>query len=183
MVRAILDGQKTQARRILRPQPPERCAGFERVFPIAPYFEARDALGNPIDDAFAYGQKARVAHPPLAVKIGTIHRAREVWAHGADGGFVYQADQDPTSQRLGKWCSPLAMPLKATRLFFTVTDIRIQRLQDITDSDAKAEGVADIKAFARLWDKTVGYKAWDANPWVYAISFTPHRATLDQMAA
>lgn len=184
MVRAILDGKKTQTRRILRPQPNKRCVALPKVFGEAPFFEAYDVWGNPVDDAFPRGKEDRVSHPPIYTNIGDIYWVRETWAHGANGGFVYKADSGSESQRLGHcWRTPIHMPRNATRLFLTVTDIRLHRLQDISEADAKAEGVADIKAFVRLWDEINGGKAWDANPWVYAISFIPHRANLDQMAA
>lgn len=97
------------------------------------------------------------------------------------------------------------VPRWASRLTLTVTDVRVQRLQDISEEDARAEGVATIappdprdgarhfgvlgvaaidrltasKAFADLWNSINGPGAWQANPWVAAISFTVERRNID----
>ncbi len=95
----------------------------------------------------------------------------------------------------GPWRSPIHMPRWASRLTLTVTDVRVQRLQDISSADAIAEGCppyansATIDCdtpnprddFKRLWNSIHGTDAWDANPWVAAISFETHRCNIDTM--
>jgi hypothetical protein len=94
------------------------------------------------------------------------------------------------------------MPRWASRLTLTVTDVRVQRLQEIAEADAVAEGVNpclegnqcpdgphggccamyDPKdAYAALWNSLHGPDAWDANPWVYALTFTVHHRNIDAM--
>jgi hypothetical protein len=77
------------------------------------------------------------------------------------------------------------MPRWASRITLRITDIRVERLQDITENDAKAEGVKPLDyaahhvaagcgariAFEQIWNSINGPGAWEANPWVWAISF------------
>lgn len=138
---------------------------------------------------------------------------RETWATTVDprsrGCVVYRADgtavlqlcaddgegdpvgiSDPTSIAPGfevrRWTPSIFMPRWASRITLEVTEVRVQRLWDITDEDATEEGVTpqlqDIEddawtetprqAFARLWRDINGDGSWDANPWVWAIGFT-----------
>lgn len=115
------------------------------------------------------------------------------------------------SGHIGRWCcascdellpraktSPIFMPRWASRLTLTVTDVRVQRLREISEADARAEGVSpitepnDLKwehyaphgaAFVILWNSINGPGAWDANPWVAAYTFTVQRGNIDQLEA
>jgi hypothetical protein len=94
---------------------------------------------------------------------------------------------------LGSIVSPKSMPRWASRLTLTVTDVRVQRLQDISEEDAIAEGASPVlvppdggsaphvEGFRALWNDLHGPDAWDANPWVSAITFTVHHGNIDQM--
>jgi hypothetical protein len=95
------------------------------------------------------------------------------------------------------------MPRCASRITLTVTDVRVQRVQDISEEDAKAEGAmfhdgrptchhgwrhdySDVwptarHSFCALWNSLHGPEAWDANPWVYALTFTVHHDNIDAM--
>ncbi len=91
------------------------------------------------------------------------------------------------------------MPRWASRMTLTVTDVRVQRLQDISEADAVAEGVIHdsfggwrghegtigyptaIWAYHHLWNSLHGPGAWDANPWVVALTFNVQRGNIDQM--
>ena len=91
------------------------------------------------------------------------------------------------------WVREGNKPRAASRLTLIVTDVRVERLQDISEDDAIAEG-ADLAradgrldptfrlAFSNLWNSIYGPDAWEANPWVSAITFTVHDCNIDQMA-
>ncbi len=122
---------------------------------------------------------------------------------GAGASFDY--DAHPTTawrngywiadiEAHGPWASPLHMPRWASRLTLTVTDVRVQRLHDISESDARAEGcIPDDEGlnpnyygparslYEVLWNSINGAGSWDANPWVVAYSFTVHHSNIDAM--
>lgn len=98
-------------------------------------------------------------------------------------------------KRLGRF-----MPRRYSRLTLAVTDVRVERLQDCSEADAIAEGIEQygrffglpdtdwdaaelsaVGAYHRLWNSINGPGAWDANPWVVAVSFDVHRVNIDQM--
>lgn len=110
---------------------------------------------------------------------------------------IYKADYDPVeaagiSGMYGGWRPSIHMPRWASRLTLEITEVRVQRLQDIKEEDAKAEGIdtsvvdpsptgiSGIRAknyvhakdfFADLWRLMYGHENWDSNPWVWAITF------------
>jgi hypothetical protein len=110
---------------------------------------------------------------------------RETWAHERDGtgcpddtGVLYRAtdpgwDDEGTGLR---WRPSIFMPRAASRILLEITDVRVQRLQGISDEDARAEGYDRSHAFPRewfalLWERIHGPGSWHANPWVWAITF------------
>jgi hypothetical protein len=119
----------------------------------------------------------------------------------ADDGYHYKGDATPTSEEVRKaygykWRPSIHMPKAAARIFLRVTDVRAERLHDITESDAQAEGATDggcancgeketeckcgrpspdhVDAFAHMWIQIhgeSGEKGWHANPWVWVRTF------------
>jgi hypothetical protein len=83
----------------------------------------------------------------------------------------YRADGDPSDSDL-RWTPSIHMPRRLCRLLLRVTAVRAERIQSITDADARAEGVEDRGEFERLWRGQYGDAAWAANPWVWVVSFT-----------
>ena len=208
MVRAILreieapGTGKTQTRRLLKPQPdfPAVLRGF---LP-----DSGDVLFNPLKDALIRDcQKIRLPYRP-----GDRLWVRETWAAGAcanglapkflhpgfwrrdNGGLWFAADGaaplHPVTPK-GPNRATIHMPRWASRLTLHVTDVRVQRLQDISEADAVAEGcparndeeLAGMEAsgwFCSLWDDLNAKRApWASNPWVVAITFLPALGNID----
>lgn len=155
-VRAILDGKKTQTRRVINPQPPQI---FDKIPATFKCMIGDFALW---ENGFADWQN-KVPRQP-----GDKLWVRETWARRGDK-YYYRADSNceeirsradcecPKNQPVTavcelceavdgyvKWHSPLFMPREAARIFLRVTNVRVERVQDISDSDAKAEGCTGI---------------------------------------
>ena len=172
MVRAILDGRKTQTRRVIRF--PEGTTGH------LPPSGAKDYIYWP-------GGIKRAPYKP-----GDTLWVRETWKQYTTGtagaglidGYLYKADEPLNTSGMmveGRWHPSIHMPKEAARIWLKVNDIRCERIQDITNKDAKAEGMncaTDNSGqmhrfkFQKLWDSISDEKSnWDANPWVWVISF------------
>lgn len=169
MVQAILDGRKTQTRRLCKPQPRS---------------DIQDTF-----DPIACGLLLDVVRT-AKYDIGDILWVRETWWHnrevwGDSEVFLYKADfpiggYDHVDAY--KWKPSIFMPKDACRIKLRVTDIRIERLLSITEKDAEAEGVDCSSvdggqtllfkpAFFDLWDKINGKGSWEKNPWAWVITF------------
>lgn len=230
MVRAILDGRKTQTRRIMKPQP-DPCPGGghwwpSNVFKTMLHVEeemqnGKGGWGGLVGDACPFGD------------VGDRIWVRETWATlGNEDGCcvdwegnlckgdersaarIYRAscEQRPGDYGLwsipddaywkphtkehkfeGAWRPSIHMPRWASRILLEITDVRVERLNAISEEDATAEGVppagsllpdypgtfltpkgdfATAKvAFQRLWESIYGEESWKANSWVWVISF------------
>jgi hypothetical protein len=189
MVRAILDGRKTQTRRVMKPVPTFNAGGAildadgGQEDYVEPHWVLPSACSCP------YGKPGDL----LWVREGFAVQP-ELWAdnHGPQP-IHYTADQvigfagKPDQRQIEDYRSKpsIHMPRWASRITLRITDIRVERLQDITEDDARAEGCdparwideTDVgmegyrEGFARLWNKINGPGAWDANPWIWAVSF------------
>ena len=187
MVRAILDGKKTETRRVVTPQPEFRNGetGF--------YILMDDGSFELKIDGYEY-----TSDYPITPKYyrGDILYVRETFIKtGTDNPkYFYKADCHPSLHHLYKFSPSLHMPKEAARLFLRVTDVRAERLQEIDEVGTAKEGIrtdvltcrfddpdfveniGGVPIFAKLWDSTVRKDAidkfgWDANPWVFVYSF------------
>lgn len=172
MVRAIFEGRKTQTRRLVK-QPP--------------------ILGDILRDekGWYYEDGTRNGHaliPPC--NPGDILWVRETW-HKDAGRYMYRANYTDNEKfyRNGKevqlrWSPSIHMPKEAARIFLRVKDVRVERLNDMDEEAAIAEGFPDspagadspIERFSALWDKTVKRDdlreyGYHANPWIWVIEF------------
>lgn len=231
MIRALLDGRKTQTRRIIKFAGIGNVAAFERVardLQDRPVYEMRDGASKhyarPAAPGFVdyhystpigFGDRlwVREAHALLprtayrmSIGTGTIAQIE----HPSDGysAAVFREGFDRSGAP--RWRPSIHMPRWASRLTLTVTDVRVERLQDISEADAIAEGVERHKlgwlpyatvfyeadgvipanyhrdprhSYMQLWNQINGPGAWDANPWVAAYTFTVHPCNIDRMEA
>ncbi len=196
MVLALLDGRKTQTRRVLKPQPDKFCRDLPNSGAWSDEHWRQMYMGT-----FHDGRRLMKSFTYAA---GERLWVREAWGLGlSDHGdcprykatMDYQCGDKIKSPHEGpfKWRSPIFMPRKFSRLTLIVTDVRVQRLHEITPADAIAEGCAPYANsatidcdtpnprddFARLWNSINGPGAWALNPWVCAISFEVRRANID----
>lgn len=178
MVKAILEGRKTVTRRIIKPTSKDA-----------------DRVGILIDDITKTimgaincrkdGSAISGIKPPY--QIGDILYVRETWRyskfHGNEQGYMYRASCDENWD--GLWKPSLHMPKEAARIWLKVTDVRVERLRDITPKQAGEEGVTwetdnsglyRRMRFKQLWDSTIKKQdldkyGWNANPYVWVIEF------------
>lgn len=184
MVLALLEGRKTQTRRVAKLQPRTR-ADIGHYGLGMPFIRNPDPLRRNVDSPYG--------HP------GDRMWVRETWRVTEDGGqpepggstyciIKYRADDAQATYGLGddlapyyadngRWRSSIHMPRWASRITLEVTHVRVERLQAITEADAVAEGVEYERpidprdAFRRLWWSIDGAESWNANPWVWVVEF------------
>lgn len=199
MVRAILDGRKSQTRRIIKPQP------------VGPVFIATDPKTPryclPYNETLTMGglaMRCPYGQPGDRLWVRETCRAEEL-PSGLDG-VRYLADDcfipiENTEAASDAWLSLAAyrqrlsghhkcrkmpaihMPRWASRITLEITGIRMERLQDISESDALAEGIdpkfppdeqvanAARMRYADIWESINGPGSWAANPWVWVVEF------------
>lgn len=221
MVRAILEGRKTQTRRVVKhpsgewknhalgtitiPHPKKGKFGLLIKRDVIKDFQESDLIPCP------YG------------KIGDVLWVRETWgvvSHGfdeygdvcdwipdrpnteviemkfgaqgyytghviyrADGEFAWCDDEMSVMEEKSLWKPSIHMPKEACRIKLEITDIRVERLQDISEEDAKAEGFEEkylymqkvyetaYSQFSRIWESINSPESWEDNPWVWVIEF------------
>lgn len=183
MVRAILDGRKNVTRRAIKPQP------SGRPFPMP---EESCWPGY-----FKFEGTNRVIKPPY--QPGDTLWTRETWSTTDTCGlfppwpstgthYIYKAELEVGHpyETEARWFPSIHMPRKAARIFLRVTDVRVERLQDIGRPGIFCEGIDRsmenepvrriFNAFHTLWDSTLkpadlSLYGWAANPWVWVIEF------------
>lgn len=177
MVRAILDGRKTCTRRIVKDGIPDDAMWGYTAFTPKGYISCRGVYADGYGEGFF----------KLPYQPGDILYVRETWGHpislNSDKQYVFRADKIAESGFKNDshiWHPSIHMPKKAARIWLNVTNVRVERLQDMTDDDAEAEGCFDYTStalgFPDVWDSTIKKSnfdsyGWDANPWVWVIEF------------
>ncbi|GAB4351327.1 MAG: hypothetical protein Kow0026_08320 [Oricola sp.] len=223
MVKALLAGKKTQTRRVLKPQ-----VITGRLDDSTPYFSWGGFTGIFPDDWFGQGNSIDGALPYAPGDRLWVKEAHFLTDNGDADCVVYAADEDAVEahrrniddlkrrfpgthwDRHLRLRPSIHMPKWASRITLVVTDVRVQRVQEISVDDAIAEGIdledthagdfseaerliaaggtcgcrhPEIYPFRKLWNSINadrGY-GWDQNPWVVAISFTVHKQNIDAM--
>ena len=181
MVRAILDGRKTCTRRICKD-------ANECTVPDMEFYNADRrtyAVHNFVDKE--HTEQLSTAERTCPICTGDILYVRETWKEAPKGYYYYEDWQRNDIADVTKWKPSIHMPKEATRIWLKVTDVRVERLQDITSEQISREGVeveyphvlnGEEKryAFSTLWNSTIKKSdlnryGWDANPWVWVIEF------------
>lgn len=222
MVRAILDGRKTQTRRIMKPQPEPCPRGGHwwpsNVFKTMLHVEeemqnGKGGWGGLVGDACPFGDVGdriwvREAYrfpaslddvsPTGVGEMAVATGYRKPWAPTfyeftgtfSDGWKGFETP--PKVSDAGKLRPSIHMPRWASRILLEITDVRVERLNAISEEDARAEGIIDggclncgepepcgcanpepdaTDAFAYLWQSIYGQENWNADPWVWVIEF------------
>lgn len=179
LIKAIVDGRKTQTRRVIKPQPPEDAVVgvFNRYstfcFPdsqlcVLPLIHARYQVGETV-----YIKEALQRHPALDEAV--YMDGTPVFINQTIGCAVKWQWQGDT-------LSPMFMLQSAARYFIEITEVRAERLQEITEEGAIAEGcIAQVKdglifdsglhQFSWLWDTIKPKYPFESNPWVWVYTF------------
>lgn len=156
MVRAILAGAKTQTRRVVKNSSGLHAGRVAWDIGRCPY-------GRPGDR--------------LWVRESMLFDPDQGWRYSADGADVIDENYGKINQR----CPSIHMPRCCCRILLEITDVRVERLQDISEADAIAEGVKNSlhlpggrfarENFAHLWWTIHGDGSWEANPLVWVVNF------------
>ena len=182
MVRAILKEKKKCTRRIVKP----------------PYFVDGDendkrsliTLRTATKNSSLYRQIGQMPYPDAPYRINDILYVRETWCKNPNYDEYYFRTRESGIAPYGlKWRPSIHMPKEAARIWLKVTDVRVERLQEITGESALAEGAdkyihingelyenLTITSFSGIWNSTIKKSdidryGWDANPYVWVIEF------------
>jgi hypothetical protein len=192
LLRKVKDGSKTQTRRLIFPN-------TDYSFWSQPSFEGmeKDPDSIIISDGEGGCKCYKDGEPKLHTIKGTfglfegdqfefdnayvkpkyqpveIIYLKEPWAFEEDFPYlpVYAYDIDPLVRSLSKWNNKLFMPYKHARAWIQISDVTAQKLQEISQEDAKAEGFNTIGEFQSKWITIHGFDSWPSNPWVWKYTF------------
>ncbi|EOV0603739.1 TPA: hypothetical protein MIH77_11665 [Klebsiella pneumoniae] len=208
MVRAILDGRKTQTRRpvkfpVLDKNLGCELSGNELAGELSAGNYLNSAFGKPGDriwvrEAYRFPASLDDVSPTGVGEMAVATGYRKPWAPTfyeftgtfSDGWKGFETP--PKVSDAGKLRPSIHMPRWASRILLEITDVRVERLNTISEEDARSEGIIDggclncgesepcgcanpepdaTDAFAYLWQSIYGQESWNANPWVWVISF------------
>jgi hypothetical protein len=207
MVRALLreENPKSLTRRIVKPQPNHDCS-FQGAIKCDWYHPAkirRDGEEVPGESVYGFWNEDQVWKCPYGAPGDRlwVRETFKLWDHDLEGVTVeYAADaasiyvatnkkpkwlhtRSRHSDRLKDWRPSIFMPRWASRITLEVLSVRVERLQDISEEDAKAEGVTPASggtilyypdyrsSFEVIWKSINGTGSWDSNPFVWRIEF------------
>ena len=177
MVRALLDGSKTQTRRIFKAKNggvwpnSNDLPGMKQIMRNCPYGQPGARLW--VRETWAYHLQALSASN-----------------HELSGPWVYCADGHTQHRLCDRWRPSIHMPRAASRITLEITGVRVERLQNISEADAIAEGIErgncnwrdymdhpfndftnPRRSYRSLWESINGLESWAANPWVWVVEF------------
>ncbi|MBS6682257.1 MAG: hypothetical protein KH290_12750 [Roseburia sp.] len=187
MVRAILDGRKSCTRRLVKTRRKDACGFYvtkkaDGTFSgIYEYDENESMFDNPLMPPYQPGDilYVRETWHKYIKRVGEGKSCHLVEFYGYKASIANSEDADEP------WKPSIHMPKEAARIWIKVTNVRVERLQEMWASDVPKEGIyfnkpttADkmLMAFAKLWNSTIKKSdldsyGWNANPWVWVIEF------------
>lgn len=198
MIQALLDRRKSQTRRLPKiaweTGENQNFTGWrsEQVGPRTWRLIGGMGIGATIKTAYAVGDRLYVLEAHALVPASAYRMSdgveQTINPSDRDRAAIYRTGFDRSNGGI-RWRSPIHMPRWASRLTLTVTDVRVQRIQDISEDDAFEEGVTRLDvplatykaAFRDLWNHLHGPHAWDRNDWVAAYTFEVARGNIDQI--
>lgn len=184
MVHAILEGRKTQTRRIIKPQPDDdglwnhtlRPMSIDPRYDMEGWWGTTDGTGESKQYKCPYGQEGDKLWVRETWQVTDfLHRDDENYGYifkASENGSEWEANDESWT-----WRPSIFMPKKACRIFLQVTGVRVERIQSISYQDCLAEGIKDgighnaDLAYRKLWESINGDCSWISNPWVWVISF------------
>lgn len=171
MVRAILNGHKTQTRRVVKDIDPVE----DLLFASPDGTRARRVCSG------AYGPWVTCPYGKPGDRLWVRETFATLDCH--HGQTVYRADGEKNFTEM-TWKPPIYMPRRGSRITLEIVGLRVDRLQDISDEDAKAEGAPEQRhphggstlpqsyhGYRELWESINGPGSWDKNPWVWVVEF------------
>lgn len=190
MIRALLAGTKTQTRRAIKTHRSDDsfvCVDYgDGWWP----YRSEDGESDVMSDGCEYPYNCPYGVPGDRLWVRERHalenRYRNVWCrYAADDAYVAVPAPMLVSVAKPGWRPSIHMPRWASRITLEITDVRVERLQDISEEDAKAEGtepfrlpvhparesLRHVDGYSQLWDSINGEGSWDLNPWVWALTF------------
>lgn len=212
MVQAILEGRKTQTRRVLKPQPLVHNEVIKMPIPMDEYSKTmKQYVKKGYTQIYTKGVLQGMIAPKCPFgEVGDTIWVRETWQHTSEfginnqdenAGYIYKASENGKDWEENtegwKWKPSIFMPKDACRIFLKITNIRVERLQDISEEDAIVEGakpctdnltmenrvhnynnpstaqfpLVHYYGFQSLWQSINGKESWDSNPYVWVIEF------------
>lgn len=188
MVRAILDRRKTETRRVMKPQPvivehTDEGSHVEWSCGRWPRLQVDDLSDLPSYGPYGIpGDRLWVRETWNVMRWIKAEEERtglQIVKYRADGNQLFKRYTIPAMWQemyAKRWRPSIHMPRWASRITLEVTEVRVQRLEEISDADAVEEGCpAGVLEFQELWDSINakrGY-SWESNPWVWVVTFKP----------
>jgi len=202
-IQRILAGEKTQTRRIVKPQPAGEVDSIRHV--KGRFWQANEMCSE--WEPILWQEKCPYGHPGDVLWVREAFRmpvgcddkytpkeyvSSSGYTHGVPGRFRYEADgkracevagnPDVFAVEWGRKRPPVHMPKELCRLFLRVEDVRVERVQEISGKDARAEGcLPDTQSdgaarleFCHKWNETHSDGAWERNDWVWVVEFARH---------
>lgn len=170
IVQAILAGEKTQTRRIIKE---DLSVIRESEIDVFKDFliHGRCPYGVPGDQLWVR-ETFQVIEKPFRDPGSYAIIAYD------DPEYIYKADKLPHIADIMKWKPSIFMPREASRITLEIEEVRVERVQDISYPDAKAEGCGDPQGFYDIWCKINGEQLWLDNPWVWVVKFVEYKGGL-----